>query len=202
MAKDFTKIDLLNKNKKYFSEYFGNDAEEYYMLYIQRYFKGLSLEKIEIDTKLSRTYITHRIKEVDDFLLNPKGILDSSRHDISMDAEVRLPNEFLDAMMNLSYSANNFVMYAIYLEQNNMIRTIFLKDLISWRTQYKDLSYRKLLIEELDNFSFISRSNTTIKVFDKLIDNKGNISYDFTNGAKLYLNNQIYHSHLHDVFQL
>ena len=202
MAKDFTKIDLLNKNKKYFSEYFGNDAEEYYMLYIQRYFKGLSLEKIEIDTKLSRTYITHRIKEVDDFLLNPKGILDSSRHDISMDAEVRLPNEFLDAMMNLSYSANNFVMYAIYLEQNNMIRTIFLKDLISWRTQYKDLSYRKLLIEELDNFSFILRSNTTIKVFDKLIDNKGNISYDFTNGAKLYLNNQIYHSHLHDVFQL
>ena len=185
------KRNYIKEYEKYsglFKKHFGENADIYWKMYLNYHVDHISYDKLGILHNISKTTVRNILKRIESFLQDPWKIMREVDYSIKLlDGNIYMPNEFILGYRGLSFDADQVFHEAIYLYQHGMYQKIPRSHVLWYSTQYKNVDRRTALIEELRNCSIFLRSGESVKIFDKIEDEKGAIRFEFTKECLEYI---------------
>lgn len=171
-----------------FYKHFGEEAENYWKIFVNHYFDNVSYEKLAKEYNYSVSTIGNIIKRVANFFEDPSKIMREEEYSFErLNGNIYISKEFASVNKHLSLAANKLLYEAIYLYQHGMNQKIPRSHVLHCAPQFKNVDRRAALIEELRNCSIFISYEKSVNLFEKNEDEKGAVRFEFTEECLKYI---------------
>ena len=146
------------------------------------------LEEIAEEYSYSVSSVKRIVRRAQVFFENPSDKTMEIEYDLNdLTGEIYFPNAFWKAHFKLSLDADKLFMETIYLHQHGFPNRIPRSRILQFGSQYKNVSRRRKVFDELRELQVDLPDDKCITVYDEIKDNKGAMSFQFTDDALKYI---------------